>query len=71
MPIMTILVTLRPGAVEGQSSSASLAIITWPNISAGVRLRTSFWVPVWQNLQVSVQPTWEETQSVPRSSSGI
>ena len=45
--------------------------MTWPTISGVERLRTSFCVPVWQNLQVSVQPTWEETQSVPRSSSGI
>ena len=40
-------------------------------ISPAVRLRTSFCVPVWQNEQVSVQPTWEEMQSVPRSSSGM
>ena len=38
---------------------------------SGVRLRTSFWVPVWQKLQFSVQPTWLETHSVPRSLSGI
>ena len=38
---------------------------------AGVRLRTSFWVPVWQKRQVRVQPTWDETHSVPRSASGI
>ncbi len=40
-------------------------------ISSAVRLRTSFCVPVWQNEQVSVQPTWLETQSVPRPSSGM
>jgi len=35
------------------------AIITWPTISAAERLRTSFLgVPVWQKVQVSVQPTW-------------
>mgnify|MGYP002401719321 CR=1 FL=1 len=28
-------------------------------------------MPVWQKRQVSVQPTWDETQSVPRSSSGM
>ena len=71
MPIITMLVTLRPGAVLGQSSSESLASITWPRISAGVRLRTSFWVPVWQKRQVSVQPTWDDTHSVPRSFSGM
>jgi len=43
----------------------------WPTISLGVRLRTSFCVPVWQKLQVSVQPIWLEMQSVPRSSSGM
>ena len=26
---------------------------------------------MWQKLQVSVQPTWEETHSVPRSVSGM
>jgi hypothetical protein len=34
-------------------------------------LRTSRCVPVWQKLQVKVQPTWLETQSVPRSTSGM
>ena len=71
MPIITTLVTLRPGAVLGQSPKASRATSNWPTISAGSRLRTSFWVPVWQKRQVSVQPTWLETQSVPRSASGI
>ncbi len=28
-------------------------------------------VPVWQKLQVSVQPTWVETHKAPRSSSGM
>ena len=40
-------------------------------ISAEVRLRTRRWVPVWQKEQVSVQPTWLDTQSVPRSTSGM
>jgi len=43
----------------------------WATISAAVRLRTSRWVPVWQNEQLSVQPTCEETHKVPRSSSGM
>jgi len=30
-----------------------------------VRFLTSFWVPVWQKVQLSVQPTWLETQSAP------
>ena len=38
---------------------------------AGVRLRTSRCVPVWQNEQVSVQPTWLDTHRVPRSDSGM
>ena len=41
--------------------------MTWPTISPAVRLRTSFCVPVWQKEQVSVQPTWLEMHSVPRS----
>ena len=45
--------------------------MTWATISAAVRLRTSRWVPVWQNEQLSVQPTCEETHKVPRSSSGM
>ena len=58
-------------SAPGQSPRRSRATMIWPTISAGVRLRTSFCVPVWQKLQVSVQPTWLEMQSVPRSSSGI
>jgi hypothetical protein len=80
MPIITMLVTQRSpvgmtpsvGRVPpGQSPKRSRATITWPAISPAVRLRTSRWVPVWQNVQVSVQPTWLETHSVPRSVSGI
>ena len=61
----TILVSLRFSLEVGHSSSASRAIMTWRTISAEVRLRTSFCVPVWQNEQFSVQPTWDETQSAP------
>ena len=81
MPIMTMLVTKRSpsvgtiapsgGVPPGQSPSRSRATITWPTISPGVRLRTRRCVPVWQNEQVSVQPTWLETHSVPRSVSGM
>ena len=35
------------------------------------RLRTSGMVPVWQKEQVRLQPTWVETHSAPRSSSGM
>ncbi len=80
MPIITMLVTQRSpvgmtpslGRVPpGQSPRRSRATITWPTISPAVRLRTSRCVPVWQNEQVSVQPTWLDTHSVPRSVSGI
>jgi hypothetical protein len=60
-----------PSPGFGQSFRSSRASMTWPTISPAVRLRTSFCVPVWQKEQVSVQPTWEEMQSVPRSSSGM
>ena len=55
----------------GHSPRASRASITWPTISPGVRLRTRRMVPVWQNRQFSVQPTWLDTHSVPRSASGM
>ena len=45
--------------------------MNWPTISAGLRLRTRACVPVWQKLQVSVQPTWLDTHTEPRSSSGM
>ena len=56
---------------RGHSPRSSRATMIWPAISPGVRLRTSIWVPVWQKVQASVQPTWDETQSVPRFSSGM
>ena len=72
MPISTMFETSRfSSGLRPQSSRSSRATRIWPTISAAVRLRTSRWVPVWQNEQVSVQPTCEETQSVPRSSSGM
>ena len=81
MPIMTMLETQRspsvgrPGpwarSLPMKSPSRSRATITWPTISSGVRLRTRRCVPVWQNEQVSVQPTWLETHKVPRSDSGM
>ena len=71
MPIITMLVMQRsPGrddaigrraSAPGQSPSRSRATMTWPTISPAVRLRTSRCVPVWQNEQVSVQPTWLDT----------
>jgi len=43
----------------------------WPTISPGVRLRTRRCVPVWQNEQVSVQPTWLDTHKSRGPDSGI
>ncbi len=71
MPMSTTLVISRSSTGVGHSPKASRATITWPTISPAVRLRTRRCVPVWQKRQVSVQPTWEEMQSVPRSSSGM
>jgi len=75
MPIRTTLETSRVSSLgapgTGHSPRSSRATITCPTISPAVRFRTSFCVPVWQNEQVSVQPTWEEMQSVPRFSSGM
>ena len=80
MPIITMLVMQRSpdrNDAVGRPRAArpvaerSRATITWPTISPAVRLRTSRCVPVWQNVQVSVQPTWLDTHSVPRSLSGI
>ena len=57
---------------EGHSPRSSRATCTWATISAAVRLRTRGWVPVWQKVQFSVQPTWLETQSAPaRPTSGM
>jgi len=83
MPMKTMFETARTpspdgvrppsagGVPPGKSPSRSRATSTCATISAAVRLRTSFCVPVWQNVQLSVQPTWLETQSVPRSLSGM
>jgi hypothetical protein len=81
MPMKTMLLTKRPpslgtkapsgGVRPGQSPSRSRATTSWAAISAPERLRTRRCVPVWQKLQVSVQPTWLETQRVPRSTSGM
>ncbi len=58
------------GVSPGKSPSLSRATMSCATISRAERLRTSLCVPVWQKLQVSVQPTWLEMQSVPRSLSG-
>ena len=41
---------------------------TWSRISDALRLRPNFIVPVAQNVQVSGQPDWEETQTERRPS---
>src|SRR6266576_1182288 len=66
-----MLVSIRSSFGEGHSPSASRATMICATISAAERLRTSRCVPVWQKLQVNVQPTWDETHSVPRSASGM
>ena len=81
MPMNTMFETKRPpsvgtkapsgGVAPGQSPRRSRATTSWATISAAVRLRTRRCVPVWQKEQVSVQPTWLETHSVPRSTSGM
>src|SRR6185312_13827360 len=80
MPIITMLEIFRPSAGtmalagvsrSGKSPSLSRAVSNCARISSAVRLRTSFCVPVWQNEQVSVQPTWLEMHSVPRPCSGM
>ena len=81
IPIITTLETSRPPSLgtdapseilaPGQSPSRSRASSTWPTISPAVRLRTRRCVPVWQNEQFSVQPTWVDRHKVPRSASGM
>ena len=71
MPMTTMLVKRWPSRPVGHSRKASRATSICARISPVPRLRTSGIVPVWQNLQVSVQPTWVETHKAPRSSSGM
>ncbi len=72
MPMKTMLVSRRSPGGAAHSARSSRATWTWATISAAVRLRTSAWVPVWQKVQLSVQPTWLETQRAPeRPTSGM
>ena len=70
---MTTLVIGRCSSPSpwGEGRSRWFATHTCPMISATVRSRLKPWRPVEQNLQSRAQPTCEETQSVPRSSSGM
>ena len=78
---MTMLVTKRPPSVghdralrRRAARPVAQAIARdhhLPDDLAGVRLRTRRCVPVWQNEQVSVQPTWLDTHSVARPESGM
>ena len=61
MPMNTALV----------SSPASSIAKNWFRISAADRFPWKPWRPVMQNWQFILQPAWELTQSVLRSSSGI
>jgi hypothetical protein len=65
MPMNTTFVRRRPG------SSSSRMRHTWSTISPARRLRAKPSAPVAQKLHASGQPTWVETHSVVRSSSGI
>src|SRR3546814_9057870 len=79
MPIMTALLTTRVSAlpappsraVPASDSSTRLAHHSWPMISLDVRLRLKPWWPVEQKRQLTAQPAWLDTHSVPRSSSGM
>ena len=59
------------GRPLGHSPSASRATRICAVISGGAEVADQRHVPVWQKRQVSVQPTWVETQSAPRSASGM
>ncbi len=69
MPIITTLVRRRFCA--GTLPRWRAVIQTWPMISAVVRFRLNPWVAVEQNVQLSPQPTCEDTHSVPRFLSGM
>ena len=72
MPMKTMLVRRRAPSGAIHSPRSSRATCTWATISAAVRLRTRAWVPVWQKVQLSVQPTWLETHRAPeRPTSGM
>ncbi len=69
IPIRTTLVIARRPARPPPSSKC--ASQTCAIISAAVRLRLKPCRAVAQNEQSRIQPTWDETHSVPRSASGI
>ena len=72
MPMNTMLDRRRSSLGLGHSARSSRATCTCATISAADRLRTSAWVPVWQKVQFSVQPTWEDTHRAPaRPTSGM
>ena len=56
---------------QAKNMSLSGNELIWLIIWLDVRLAVKPCLPVMQNLQFILQPTWEETQSVARSSSGI
>ena len=71
MPIITMFDSMRWPRGDGHSPYESRATRNCATISPASRLRTMRWVPVWQKVHDSVQPTCEEMQSAPRSSSGM
>jgi hypothetical protein len=72
MPIITTLVMTRsPAAVPCSRRSVCSAYQSWARISPVERLREKPWCPVEQKRQPTAQPAWDDTHSVPRSSSGM
>ena len=71
MPMTTMWLSRRGPLGLGHSPSRSRAVRIWPRIWLAPRLATSGMVPVWQKLQVRLQPTWLEMHKAPRSVSGI
>ena len=69
MPIITTLVRRR--CLCGTLPRCLAATHTWPMISAVDRLRLKPWVAVEQKVQLSAQPTCDDTHSVPRPLSGM
>ena len=74
MPMMTTLLTRSALSTQAATPSAEQRAVRQPQLAddlAGVRLRLKPCLPVEQNAQSSAQPACDETQSVPRSSSGM
>ena len=68
---MTILVIFLFDFADGHSFKWSKTTKIWAIISKDSKFLTSFCVPVWQNVQFNVQPTWLDRQTVPLLPCGI